>query len=114
MGRTSRIMTSFLPGTVLRSSGAWPCTSALGLFTRRYSADKSKVSPTSKLTVRTLLSLRNRSSVGPWSAAFSFVRLALACPSLLGEKLIDQPLHHTTPGLQAIHLIGFDNAMNKS
>ena len=24
-----------LPGTVLRSSGEWPCTSALGLFTRR-------------------------------------------------------------------------------
>src|SRR5919201_3961546 len=56
--------TSFLPGTVLRSSGEWPCTSALGLVTRKYSADKSNDSPLSKATVSVLRSLCNRSSVG--------------------------------------------------
>src|SRR6516225_10723717 len=61
---SSRIATSRLPATVLRSSGAWPCTSALGLFTRRYSAGRSKCSPLAKPTVRVRLSLCSRSSVG--------------------------------------------------
>src|SRR5262245_37363355 len=56
--------TFFLPATVLRSSGEWPCTSALGLRTRRYSAARSKVSPLSNTTVSAFLSLRSRSSVG--------------------------------------------------
>jgi len=33
---------SFFPPTVLRSFGECPCTSALGLFTRKYSALRSK------------------------------------------------------------------------
>src|SRR5882724_10452045 len=56
--------TSFLPATVLRSSGEWPCTSALGLLTRKYSALRSNVSPLSKATVSALRSLCNRNSVG--------------------------------------------------
>src|SRR4051812_3246267 len=56
--------TSRLPGTVLRSSAEWPCTSALGLFTRRYSAGRSNVSPPSKLTVSVLRSLCRRNSLG--------------------------------------------------
>src|SRR5260370_35242624 len=53
-----------LPGTVLRSFGACPCTSALGLRTRRYSALKSKRSPLSNAMVSVLRSLCSRSSVG--------------------------------------------------
>src|SRR6185503_125541 len=56
--------TSRLPGTVLRSSAEWPCTSALGLFTRRYSAGSSNRSPFSNETVSVFLSLPRRSSVG--------------------------------------------------
>src|SRR3974390_1314723 len=64
-----------LPATVLRSSGAWPCTSALGLRTRRYSAERSKLSPLSKLTVRVLRSLRSRSSVGQGEESLSIIHL---------------------------------------
>src|ERR1700753_2842917 len=56
--------TSRLPGTVLRSSGECPCTSALGLFTRRYSAGSSKRSPLSKLTASVAPPRRSLSSVG--------------------------------------------------
>src|SRR5262245_22729519 len=56
--------TSFLPATVLRSSGEWPLTSALGLLTRKYSALRSNVSPLSKAMVSALRSLCNRNSVG--------------------------------------------------
>src|SRR5690242_18163723 len=58
------ISTSRLPGTVLRSSAECPCTSALGLFTRRYSAARSKRSPLSKDTVSVRRSLCSLSSVG--------------------------------------------------
>src|SRR6266436_4515051 len=61
---SSRMPTLRLPGTVLRSAGECPCTSALGLRTRRYSADRSKLSPLSKTIVSVLRSLCNRSSVG--------------------------------------------------
>src|ERR1700686_1780046 len=64
MDLSSRMATLRLPGTVLRSSGAWPCTSALGLRTRRYSALRSKLSPLSKAMVSVLRSLCSRSSVG--------------------------------------------------
>src|ERR1044072_8024690 len=57
-------MTFFFPGTVLRSSGEWPCTSALGLFTRRYSAGNAKRSPPSNATLSVFLSLERRSSEG--------------------------------------------------
>src|SRR5688572_29407897 len=60
--------TSRLPATVLRSSGEWPCTSALGLRTRKYSAASSKLSPPSKATVSRLRSLLSRNSVGQGSA----------------------------------------------
>src|SRR4051812_46241209 len=62
-------MTFCLPGTVLRSSGEWPWTSALGLRTRRYSAGRSKCSPLSKLIARCLRSFTSRSSVGQTSGA---------------------------------------------
>src|SRR5215471_6672726 len=58
------ILTAFLPATVLRSSGECPCTSALGLRTRRYSAESSKRSPWSKVISRAARSLRSRTSVG--------------------------------------------------
>src|SRR5262245_56340033 len=61
--------TSFLPATVLRSSGEWPCTSALGLLTRKYSALRSNVSPLSKAMVSALRSLCNRNSVGQGAAS---------------------------------------------
>src|ERR1700730_3095228 len=63
-GCTSRICTACLPPTVRRSLGECPCTSALGLRTRRYSAARSKLSPLSKATLSALRSLCNRSSVG--------------------------------------------------
>src|SRR5581483_9054263 len=56
--------TSRLPGTVFRSSAEWPCTSALGLLIRRYSAGRSNFWPSSKLTVSVLRSLCRRTSVG--------------------------------------------------
>src|SRR6516164_4198178 len=73
MGCTSRIATVFLPPTVLRSCGECPCTSALGLFTRKYSALRSKESPLSNATVRSLRSLCNRSSVGQGLVAPSVI-----------------------------------------
>ena len=69
----------FLPATVLRSSGEWPWTSALGLWTRRYSASSSKLSPLSKTTLSALRSLRRRNSVGQGGAA-SFMSGSLARP----------------------------------
>src|SRR5258708_27146088 len=62
-----------LPGTVLRSFGACPCTSALGLRTRRYSALRSKLSPLSNAMVSVLRSLCSRSSVGH-GCETSFIR----------------------------------------
>src|SRR3954468_15540228 len=58
------IMTLFLPGTVLRSEGLWPWTSADGLETRRYSAGRSNAAPSSKATWSVRLSFANRISVG--------------------------------------------------
>src|SRR5260370_40456228 len=67
-----------LPATVLRSSGEWPCTSALGLLTRRYSASSSKLSPLSKATMSALRSLRSRSSVGQGFTAASLISISPA------------------------------------
>src|ERR1700719_4621286 len=64
MDLSSWMATLRLPGTVLRSLGVWPCTSALGLRTRRYSALRSKLSPLSNAIVSVLRSLCSRSSVG--------------------------------------------------
>src|SRR4029077_8309758 len=58
------IPTSRLPGTVFRSSAECPCTSALGLFTRKYSAGRLKLSPPSNATVNVLRSLCRRNSSG--------------------------------------------------
>src|SRR5262245_18544804 len=71
------IPTFFLPATVLRSAGEWPCTSALGLLTRRYSALRSNVSPLSKAMVSALPSLCNRSSVGHGVVALPFMATSL-------------------------------------
>src|SRR5262245_59049674 len=60
--------TFFLPATVTRCSGLWPCTSALGESTRSSSAGIVKLFPSSKVTVRTRLSLSSLSSVGQGSA----------------------------------------------
>src|SRR5262245_20277398 len=68
--------TSFLPATVLRSSGEWPCTSALGLLTRKYSALRSKVSPLSKAMVSALRSLCNRNSIGQGVDAASLISIS--------------------------------------
>src|SRR5215475_6908801 len=72
------IATFFLPATVLRSAGEWPCTSALGLRTRRYSAARSKLSPLSKTTVSVLRSLCSRNSAGQGFCASSFMLATLA------------------------------------
>src|SRR5262245_30393383 len=66
------ISTFCLPGTVLRSSGECPCTSALGLFTRRYSAGSAKLSPPSNATVSVRLSLDRRNSVGQRGSVTTF------------------------------------------
>src|SRR5712675_448128 len=63
--------TFFLPATVLRSSGECPCTSALGLLMRRYSAPRSNAWPLSNAMVSVLRSLCSRSSVGQGFAALS-------------------------------------------
>src|SRR6476620_6615496 len=68
--------TSFLPATVLRSSGEWPCTSALGLLTRKYSALRSNVSPLSNVIVSVLRSLCKRSSVGQGFDAASLMSVS--------------------------------------
>src|SRR4051794_3332161 len=56
--------TSRLPGTVLRSDGLWPCTSADGLSTRRYSAASANAVPSSKATCSVRPSFDRRISVG--------------------------------------------------
>src|SRR5215813_12809313 len=76
IGLTSRMATSFLPATVLRSSGEWPLTSALGLLTRKYSALRSNVSPLSKAMVSALRSLCNRNSVGQGVDAASLISIS--------------------------------------
>src|SRR6266852_7324890 len=86
--------TSFLPATVLRSSGECPCTSALGLFTRKYSALRSKESPLSNATVRTLRSLCNRNSVGQGGATPSIIFQFPHKQTIEGEW----PLGITIPG----------------
>jgi hypothetical protein len=53
-----------LAGAVRRSAGEWPCTSALGLRTRRYSAGSSKLWPLSNDTTKVPRSFCRRSSVG--------------------------------------------------
>jgi hypothetical protein len=58
------ISTFRLPGTVLRSDGLWPWTSADGLVTRRYSAGSAKAEPSSNAMLRLRRSLARRSSVG--------------------------------------------------
>src|SRR5215475_4392595 len=68
------IATFLLPATVLRSAGEWPCTSALGLRTRRYSAESSYDSPLSNAMVRVLPSSRSRSSVGQGLEVLSVMR----------------------------------------
>src|SRR6266508_6321800 len=79
--------TFFLPPTVLRSSGEWPCTSALGLRTRRYSASRSKRSPLSNTTVIALRSLRSRSSVGQGFDAAALISISLAETSSSSRSL---------------------------
>src|SRR3954449_11661935 len=68
--------TAFLPGTVTRSSGLWPWTSALGLMTRNSSAGMTKFEPSSKLTVSSLRALSTLSSVGQGSRSAIFMVLA--------------------------------------
>src|SRR3990172_5268974 len=62
------ILTFFLPATVTRCASLWPCTWGLGESTRRNSAGRAKLCPSSKATVSTRLSLSSRSSVGHASA----------------------------------------------
>src|SRR5215475_13708377 len=76
--------TSRLPGTVFRSSAEWPCTSALGLFTRKYSAGKSKRSPPSNVTVKVFRSLCRRNSVG--QACGSVIDAHLKCEENLTAR----------------------------
>src|SRR5262249_28563267 len=68
--------TPFLPATVLRSSGEWPLTSALGLLTRKYSALRSNGSPLSKVMVSALPSLCKRNSVGQGVDAASLISIS--------------------------------------
>src|SRR3954469_2413542 len=63
-GSTPMIITFFLPGTVLRSDGLWPWTSADGLKTRRYSAGRSNAAPSSKAMCSVRLSFDSRISLG--------------------------------------------------
>src|SRR5260370_17967884 len=93
--------TSFLPATVLRSSGEWPFTSALGLLTRKYSALTSNVSPLSKAMISALRSLCNRSSVGQGCDAALLISILRCSIGPLWGRLdvkVDHaappPLHH--------------------
>src|SRR5262249_15608327 len=71
-------MTLRLPATVLRSSGECPCTSALGLWTRRNSAGNSNTSPVSNAIARAALCLRSLNSVGLAVLAFGAVSVLLS------------------------------------
>jgi len=53
-----------LPDTVCFWAAEWPCTSALGDSTRRYSAGSAKRSPLSKLIVNIEREASTRNSVG--------------------------------------------------
>src|SRR5438270_13423706 len=64
-----------LPPTVLRSAAECPCTSALGLMTRRYSADKSKASPPSNDTASMRPLSFSRISVGHGSFVMTYAGL---------------------------------------
>ena len=85
-GLTSKIPTSRLPATILRSSGVWPWTSALGLSTRRCSAGSTKELPSSKESV---------SDCDPWrlavrsanSGALSFGHTGKLATAGLGASL---------------------------
>src|SRR6516225_2738489 len=93
--------TSFLPATILRSAGEWPCTSALGLFTRKYSALRSNVSPLSKVTVMVLRSLCNRSSVGQGPDPSSSIRHRCGPPSAASSAspgMVTRPLLQCSSG----------------
>src|SRR6185437_9049000 len=58
------IFTCLLPPRVTLWSPPWPCTSALGDSTRRYSAGSEKLSPLSNATCSVVLAASRRSSVG--------------------------------------------------
>src|SRR5262249_38119857 len=95
-----KIRTDFFPGTVTRSDGLCPCTSALGLITRSSSAAKVKPAPSSKLTVRSTRSLSTLSSVGQGSpSAISLAKIDLALDHVMqsgalpGQHHLD--LQHT-------------------
>src|SRR5262245_41407897 len=82
-----------LPATVLRSLGEWPCTSALGLLTRKYSALSSNVSPLSNAIVSALPSLRSRNSVGQGVDAPSLMPLSLVHFGKGGKNLPSENAH---------------------
>src|SRR5680860_280585 len=87
--------TFFLPGTVMRCSGLWPCTSALGLITRSSSAGRVKLCPSSKLTARLRFSASSLSSVGQVTSV-SLWQLARVptLPAPSGRRHV----HHTAEG----------------
>src|SRR5665648_987897 len=87
--------TSFLPGTVMRCSGLWPCTSAFGLITRSSSAGRVKLCPSSKRTARLRFSASSLISVGQVTSV-SLWQLARvpALPAPSGRRHV----HHTAEG----------------
>src|SRR5262245_62057978 len=64
-----------LPVTVISWPGAWPFTSALGLSTRRYSAERRKRDPSSKVISRMRPPGLRRISCGQGSADSVVIQL---------------------------------------
>src|SRR5271165_6544193 len=86
------------PGTRILWPGPWPWTSADGLSTRRYSAGRPKLAPSSKLISRRFSAFLSRSSVGhgvvsvPLMPVLSGCRQPFAGLFVVAERpcLIDQ------------------------
>src|SRR5580700_6710270 len=101
-----------LPPTVLRSSGEWPWTSALGLWTRRNSAGNSNASPVSNATVSAALSLRSLNSVGqawlgsePRSGADAIVGGTPFAAMRKGSEWERRPPHHQDNALYSNYIL---------
>src|SRR5947209_3346416 len=91
------IATFCLPPTVLRSAAECPCTSALGLITRRYSAESSNDSPASNDTASLRPLSLSRISVGQGSFVILSTRsLQTSWPGLArpSTKRCSTPRHH--------------------
>src|SRR5262249_29600724 len=76
------------PGTSVFCPGPWPCTSAEGLSTRRYSAGRRNRRPLSKPISSTFSACLRRSSIGQGAGAPAFNEASLRRRQALGRDFV--------------------------